>query len=557
MKKTISFFYLILSIVISLRAQDTAYLDIANVRALANSNGTLFQDNYFLRASFEVPKGSDIYSIYSSCLWMLNKESFINKEVYSGSYETYGDIINDPIGGYNVGPVDLINQKADTSPTFQRLWKINRSDIDYHIQNWNNPNYTAAASIIDWPGNGNSNTAQNLAPYADLDNDNIYEPYNGEYPIIKGDQAVFLIFNDYKNTFLDVRSDSNDFRPDTLIKQSANLEIHMMLYAYSSQKQAISNTVFANIKILNRSKSANADLNDLRISVWTDFDLGHPFDDYVGTDTLRDMVYAYNGDGFDENTSGINGYGNQLASQGIKFLNVGLFSSLYYNNSLSTNGNPTEFMHYINYQRSLWKNGSPVYYGGNGYDYCIDTNQTTRYMYNGDPSLINDTSQWTESNPCLSSANFGNAPGDRRMLATADLPSQLKHGDTLVMDYAYIFARSQDSSNHISDPVAKLFLVADTVQDFYDANIVTGMDEYRKVVNTADFHLYPNPSSGMVNIQLESDEFNIAVYDLNGRLIKEIHNESQFSVEDMNNGIYLVQLEVGEKLMSRKLVVQH
>lgn len=82
-----------------------------------------------------------------------------------------------------------------------------------------------------------------------------------------------------------------------------------------------------------------------------------------------------------------------------------------------------------------------------------------------------------------------------------------------------------------------------------------GLEE--NIPKTTVFNLYPNPSNYLVYIETEAKEFTLAVYDINGRLIKELQNKKQFSVEELNNGIYLIQLVTEEVKVSRKLVVQH
>ena len=456
MKKAIYFLICLLAIMQNAEAQPFTHLDIGNVRARIHANGELFQDKVNQRAAFEVPKNSNSYTIYSSALWFTSVGQKNGSPEIAGSYEIYGNQ-----NMFNIGPVDIINQQSENSMQFQRLWKVNQDSIDYHIQNWNSPNYSAPAEILDWPGNGNSNTVQNLAPYADLDNDNIYEPNDGEYPIIKGDQAVYLIANDYRP------NDSIINPNETIYTKSAKVEMHMMLYAFNHSTEAIANTVFVNVKLYNRSNSSADDHNDFKISVYADFDIGYPVDDYVSTDTTKNIFYAYNGDNLDENYFGNNGYGVKLATQAVQFLNYDIRHSLYFNNSSGVNGDPRNLSDIANNQRNHWKNGQSTYFSGDGYNFCVDTNQTTKYMFSGNPTLTNDTTQWTESNPCVIGSSYPNSPGDRRIIGGPNTPSQLYHGDMIEFDYAYVFARDDDSSQHISDPVAKLLLVSDTVQDFY------------------------------------------------------------------------------------------
>ncbi|MEX2379408.1 MAG: T9SS type A sorting domain-containing protein [Vicingaceae bacterium] len=543
MKKTNFLFTLIFLSAILVKAQPFTYLDKGNVKALVYANGELFQDKMNTKPGFEVPKDSNSFSIYASAIWFTSVNQKNGNPEIAGSYETYGSS-----NILNIGPVDIVNQQSDNSMQFQRLWKVNQDSIDYHIQNWNSPNYTAPAEIIDWPGNGNNNTAQNLAPYADLDNNNVYEPKDGEYPIIKGDQAVYLIANDY-------RPADSISSPSKIYTKSAKVEMHMMLYAFDHQTPSVANTVFVNVKLYNRSNSIVDDHNDFKISIYADFDLGYPVDDYVGTDTNKNFFYAYNGDHLDENYQGRNGYGVKLATQAVKFLDHDLRHSLYFNNSNASNGDPDNFYEVANYQRNQWKNGQSTYFSGDGFNYCVDTNQSTKFMFSGNPTLINDTTQWTESNSCVVGSGSVNAPGDRRMIGGPDTPSQLHHGDMIEFDYAYVFARDDDTSYHISDPVAKLFLVSDTVQVFYDTNILTSIEQ-NKVKAENHFKLFPNPTTQTVNLAFDEKHFEVFLYDINGRLVKRLHNQKQFSVDELTEGLYFLRIETKNFRQTEKLIIK-
>lgn len=545
MKKAIYFLICLLTIMQNAEAQPFTHLDIGNVRARIHANGELFQDKMNQRAAFEVPKNSNSYTIYSSALWFTSVGQKNGSTEVAGSYETFGNQNH-----FKVGPVDIVNQQSETSMQFQRLWKVNQDSVDYHIQNWNSPNYSAPAEILDWPGNGNNNTAQNLAPYADLDNDNIYEPNDGEYPIIKGDQAVYLIANDY-------RPNDSIVNPNgTIYTKSAKVEMHMMLYAFNHPTEAIANTVFVNVKLYNRSNSSADDHNDFKVSVFADFDIGYALDDFVGTDTIRNLFYGYNGDLFDEDQNGNNGYGVKLATQAVQFLDYELRHSLLYHNRAALNGIPGNLYLAANYQRNLWQNRQTVYYSGDGLNFCVDTTKPTSYMLSGDPTLINDTNQWTESNPCLFFDHQGFFfPGDRRMLGGPNTPTQLHHGEMIEFDYAYIFARDDDSSTHISDPVAKLFLVSDTVQDFYDNNIFTSIAK-NEIKRESNFKLFPNPTAQTVNLEFDGQQFDLFLYDINGRLVKRLQNQKQFSVDELAEGLYFLRLETENFRQTEKLIIQ-
>ncbi|MFT4522925.1 MAG: hypothetical protein ACI8ZN_001877, partial [Bacteroidia bacterium] len=59
-------------------------------------------------------------------------------------------------------------------------------------------NLGSVASINNWPGNGNASKGEPtlIAPFKDLNGNNIYEPANGEYPLIRGEESHFAIFNE-------------------------------------------------------------------------------------------------------------------------------------------------------------------------------------------------------------------------------------------------------------------------------------------------------------------------------------------------------------------------
>ncbi len=105
----------------------------------------------------------------------------------------------------------------------------NKSDIDAFILNYANGNvqngsYTIPNSILNWPGNGDISQNQDvlLAPFVDVNGDNIYSPSAGDYPLIKGDQAIFSVFND---SYLPHQGSGG---------ASIGLEIRLMAYAYGT-----------------------------------------------------------------------------------------------------------------------------------------------------------------------------------------------------------------------------------------------------------------------------------------------------------------------------------
>jgi hypothetical protein len=76
-----------------------------------------------------------------------------------------------------------------------------------------------------------------------------------------------------------------------------------------------------------------------------------------------------------------------------------------------------------------------------------------------------------------------------------------------------------------------------------------GLDE----LNPTDFSMYPNPSSDIVFFRNLNRIATVKIYDINMRLVKsESIDSNQILVEDLNTGVYFVEVEGHvEKLIIR------
>lgn len=512
-------------------SQVAADIEYNNVRARVNNNGSWFYDMANQRAGYFVPKDENIASIFSTGFWM---GGLVTDQSLNLAALQYGEGTE-----YSVGPISNNSSTLEFLDKYNHIWRISHQEILTHQANYASPNYEMPWAIATWPGNGNAanGEAQLLAPFVDLNSDGIYSPAQGDYPDIRGDEALYFMMNDYNH----LHEVSEGGR--------IGVNIHAMTYAYTDVAGSpLNDCVFVSLKIRNERTQI---LSDFYIGIFNEFDLGNAFDDYVASDSLRNMMYVYNGYDFDESQPFLNGYGNYLPAQGCMFLNYPMTKGLcFYNGVGGPNEFPIQSMHYYNYMRGIWKDNTFVTEGGNGYGGTTPAN----FMFSGDPVT---NSGWTE-------ANAGMGPHDRRIIMSTG-PFTFLPGEQLCIDVAFPFARSAQQNNAL-DAIVELREAADFIQNFYDsqnhdcAMQVVGVEEHTTLGNVA---VYPNPSNGRFTVSSYDEIKYVEVYDGLGKRVltkNATRNNSRAIEVDLSKepkGVYLYQVyDEDGKLQSGKVILQ-
>jgi hypothetical protein len=415
----------------------SAQLDVNNIRTLLHNGGDMWWD-LVGSPRYEVPKGSNLHSLFAGSLWVGGIDDAGQLRVAAQTYRQ---------SGVDYWPGPLTNQSAETEEEtctqFDRMFKINKAEIDEFraafsavgsaVELSNFPN------VRDWPTGTegewlNSDGGQvqavlsdgstiYLAPWVEVGgagNDEFtYNPESGDYPRILGDQAIWWVLNDKG----DVHTETGG--------EPIGVEIHMMAFAFTTAN-AVNNMTFYDQIVINRS---NQTLTETYIGQWVDADIGFFRDDYVGCDTTLGLGIAYNGDANDE---GNQGYGTNPPAVGVDFFQgpeadpddgidndkdgvvdepgetIIMSRFVYYNNDFSLTGNPEVANHYYGYLRGFWKDGTPVVdnytNGGSGNGYGPSSpGEPETYMFWGDPCA---GTGWTEQ-------NADNPPADRRFIQSA------------------------------------------------------------------------------------------------------------------------------------------
>lgn len=526
-----------------------ARLDINSIRAAVHPKNSLFWNGTSL-PGYEVPISSGKHTLNACSLWLIGED--LNDVLY-GTYNRYGFSDVDTLPG----PLQLTT--GTTTPAvaaaYKRVWKINQWEIDYLINAQNNGSlasgaFTPPVDILEWPANPPAvGYGDHLAPYFDKNNDNKYNIYDGDYPVIKGEQMLYYIIN--------TRSTATDI-------QNPGLEIHVSVYACQNpgapdSSAFINYTTFVEYDIHNRG---TVTLRNTYAGFNADGDIGYAFDDYTGSHVDANAFYFYNGDPSDGpgSTPGPDHYGTNWPVQSVQFLEeqadsgqrpMGRFFS--YENSAGPTGDPVVGQEYYNMLRGYWRNNSVMVFGGNGFAGSPGaTSLRAYYMYPGSSDPDNLASgyiatgfEWTEAHPCPTCP--ANAPGDRRGVgATGPFTLQPGGSKKIVLGLVTTFDASLSSAGRIE----KNRQQNKRLKQWYDAGQLPCVNNLsnKEVDAKAAFKIYPNPATDLVRVSGEgiSAGTDYVLLDINGRALQSGKGQQagtlELDVKGLTAGIYFIRL---------------
>ena len=248
----------------SLSQVSTQSLDYNNVSAMVTDGGFFFNNPANNAPGYEVPSGSGLNTIYSGAFWFGGKDA--NGQLRLAAPDINGTTSDMWPGALSLGTALPVLP----NPLGQTLWAVTKAEVDNHIANYNQPGYVVPSSILNWPANGDISLGLSyfLAPFVDVNFDNVYNPLDGDYPCIKGDKAIYTIMNDKQ----DLHGSGG---------APIGLEVHYMFYQFETNDY-LDNTTFIDVNIYNRGTQT---LYDFKSSFVMDGDLGNATDDYIGCDT--------------------------------------------------------------------------------------------------------------------------------------------------------------------------------------------------------------------------------------------------------------------------------
>ena len=478
-------------------------MEINNVRANLLAGGDLWWD--FQDGQYIVPKPApgfpEVSAIFASGIWMGGMDPNGALKIAGVTYRQGNNT------DFYAGP---LNENGQTNNQICNDWdrhfvvkgenirEHNRRYRDKVINGIDYPCDEVPDDIKYWPARGNPHfndeydfelPDQNLADFFDEDFDGIYDPCKGDFPIlsIRGcenaesipDEIVFWIFNDNGG-------------PHRLTQTTPiQIEVQANAFAFKSSDE-LNDMTFYKYKVTNK---ASDDIRDCYFGLWTDPDLGCSEDDFIGCDIDRSLAYIYNEDAVDGSPGsacpgGVNTYGTEVPMLGIDyfrgprgpkvfcgedengnpilcdpplgsgqvdtFVTLGMTSFTYQNRGVSgppeATQDPAIDFEFYNILRGLWKDGTPITFGGSGFD--PQSADYVKFAFSDPPS---DPNGWSM---CTADLPFD----DRRMVQSTG-PVMLQPGMVNELIFGVVFVPDVD---YPCPSIERLQFADDIAQALFD-----------------------------------------------------------------------------------------
>lgn len=523
--------FFLLSAALPLQSQPLSdTLALNSIRASVQSNGAFFLGG--TSGEFLVPAAPgappSISTIKSAGLWLGGKDPSGNLRLSAQLYNENGQTDFYP---------GVLSYDGQPYPEFDLIAHVTKAQIQTHLANPFEP----TAPIYGWPGQGNPHfsqyhdfnlplTAESVAPFYDEFGDGNYDPSLGDYPAIevRGCPLEFRVDEDLWFSFHDVGPHTQSGG------EPLHLEIHAQMFGYDCPEGSPANrTIYVAYKLINRD---TVPLDSAYFGLFVDFEIGNGADDFIGCDTARQLIFAYNGDPIDEG-----GFENTPPVMAIDLLRgpYRFFQTPSGNDTLAElrmghfvpvdAAGLTSPHAYYNLLAGRQANGTP--FPNNG------------LLYPGDPL---NPSAWSE-------LSAGNTPGERKALASFG-PFTLLPGAVNEIIVGYTWMRKAPDGG-VADNLALLGPTMDIVQGLFDLCYdLEFLGECPPSVAVAEplptdrrLAVAPNPAADRVHVSLPTGATVLRVYDVQGRLLRSEAlsdlAELDLDVQGWPAGLYLIAVQ--------------
>lgn len=445
---------------------------------------------------------------------------------------------------------------------FDRFWRITETQIQQHQNDLADGNLDdPIPEIMEWPGRGNPLLPSlpldmPLAPFLDLNGNNVYEPQLGEYPSLPRQPANLPVLAPTEMVWW-MFSNANDMHSE--------LRVNFGCTAYQldgSDDEVLDRTSFYLIEVNNRSVQ-NLDSTYLALEITPQ--LGCPSDDYMGFSEYSNL-YFYNADetdGISENCTcdvnpppfcetppvvglqfirGLQRFvflpGTTLIADtlgsGVEYLT---YSRDYGGDTPPGTTHPANYWEMYNYLSGSWRDSSPLTFGEDGYQQSEPTNR----VFPGNPA---HPGSW-------SMGNAGEQPGHFR----AYMSSYTNYFPIGESNYLLFGVTEFPDVGATPDFIPLNYLMDQNVSRTHDRWNLVESDQLTHLMEPVV--IYPNPTTREFTVTIDHVSIQrIEIYSTQGQ---QIHNSSTTTIrlpESLPAGLYLVRAidELGKSHTGRVLL---
>ncbi len=529
----------------------TDSINVNNINAAVLVHGDMWckPDTFKYHCYFPADSTKNISG--PGAIWMSGYDAAGQLHIAAQTYSQNG---ND----YWPGPLDTSDTLTyATSQNWAKIWKVSNSDIQYFLSLSTHTIANTPQSILTWPGRGNINAQGNagvsltvtndMAPFVDLNGNGIYEPLSGEYPDIKGDEALWWVFSD------------NGPAHTTTNGRPLDVEVHAMAYAYK-RNTLIDNVVYYEYSIINRSPNSYSNFRMAQFDM-SILGTGSDFETYIGFDSAWRMSITYNGTNDNGGFTNPRGYGLNPPVSGItmivlpgdagtSYVPPGNF--MYYNNDNSIVGNPVVDTEYNNYMRGKYKYGGRLtndYTAAGTPTIGYGSGPDCNYVFPGDPSI---TTEWSE---CA----CNNTPGDRRYVLSSN-DFTLSAGGTQKVVFALIVTDTLAGGCPFAN-FNGIGIVADTAWADYFNPPPSIPSSVSCLAQLDAINIYPNPAHDKLYIENKSSaagDESVTIYNSIGQVmyvsINQSNTKDTIDISPLPPGPYHVLYRKGDQQKSATFI---
>jgi len=396
------------------------------------------EDNFYFESSEEPA----FYLGYGKSLWVAGKNAAGDIKVSANTFPTLNnhDFIPGPLDRATGQPMDTL------CDIYNRVWVVKQVEI-FQLQTKFQEGTLAIedipADILEWPAKGNPHLGEfapdhDMASFADISEDGIYDPLSGDYPIVLEESPTFIPHQFSFIVYNDMSRHTGTF------SEGMGFEFHQTNYVVNCNEESeAEQTVFTRIKYHYLGAEP---LSDFKLSLWEDNDLACNQNDYEGCDRELNCTYFYNqnGETFLEECHDPDVPDNNGAVRSTVFFSHEMKSFKHWfllgvGDTLIPGIDPSSAQEYYNYMSGKWRFGEPMIKGGNGYE--TGSTDTTLFAF---PDRPNNPNGWSMQTAQLED-DFLFAPLDCRALTTLISESELTTGTEGVIDFADHFLYDKEN----------------------------------------------------------------------------------------------------------------